>query len=121
MSKLLTALILSVTAITAQAADFQQVYQVPGKTAEQINKAANIKANTKVQITCSKWGVSLPFSADIIIESKDDRYRLTFDNMRSLDSGVLLSGLPQSQESCKTAMTEYGNKLNAKISSWSDF
>jgi len=121
MKQLITAVILAATAITAQAADFQQVYEVPGKTAAQITQAANIKANTKIQITCSSWGVSLPFSADIIIEAKDGRYRLTLDNVRSLDSGVLLSSLPQTQESCSKAMTVYGNKLHTKIANWTDF
>ena len=120
MNKLLTALILSATALTAQAGDFQQVYEVPGKTAAQITQAANIKA-PKAHITCYSWGVSLPFVADIIVEAKDGRYRLTFDNMRSLDSGASLASLPQTQESCGKAMAQYGNELNKKIANWSDF
>ena len=120
MKQLIIVLSLVTASITAHAANFQQVYEVPGKTQAQIITAANIKT-PKVQIICSSWGVSLPFVADIILEAKDDRYRLTFDNMRSLDSGASLSSLPQTQESCGKAMAKYGDELQRKIANWKDF
>jgi hypothetical protein len=120
MKQLITAVVLATAAITAQAQDFQQVYEAPGKTAEQIVKAANIN-KPKMDIVCRSWGVSLVFNGDVIIEAKDGRYRLTFENMRSIDSGASLASLPQTQTSCKAAMTTYGDNLNKKINSWKDF
>lgn len=120
MKQLITATILATAAITAQAQDFQQVYEASGKTAEQIIKAANIN-KPKMDVICRMWGNSLVFNGDVILEAKDGRYRLTFENMRSLDSGASLSSLPQTQASCKTAMAAYGDNLNKKITNWKDF
>lgn len=120
MKKIILAAALAATAITAQAQDFQQVYEAPGKTADQILKAANIN-KPKTDIICRMWGNSLVFNGDLIIEAKDGRYRLTFENMRSLDSGASLASLPQTQSSCKSAMTAYGENLSKKINNWKDF
>ena len=120
MKALITATILATAAITAQAQDFQQVYEASGKTAEQITKAANIN-KPKIDIVCRMWGNSLVFNGDVVLEAKDGRYRLTFENMRSLDSGASLTSLPQTQNSCKAAMTTYGDNLNKKINTWKDF
>ena len=108
-----------ITVSSVQAADFQKVYETNLK-ADQIKQAANITRDRAV-ITCSQWGVSLQFVGEIVVEPKDNKYRLTFDNMRSVDSGVLLSDLPQTQDSCNKAMNAYGDKLYTKISNWSDF
>jgi hypothetical protein len=119
MKHLIVISILTASSLTTQAADFQKVYEVP-LAENAIKKAANITRDRAV-ITCTFWGVGNNFVGEVILEAKDGRYRLTFDNMTSVDSGALLSSLPQTQESCNKAMNAYGDKLYTKISNWSDF
>jgi hypothetical protein len=102
---------------TAQAADFQKIYMIDYKASNIVTAAGNVDQN----IYCSNWGVTLKFQGEVKIEAKDGKYRLTFDKMRSIDSGVLLADLPQTQKSCNKAMEAYGEDLHKKISKWSDF
>jgi hypothetical protein len=119
MKRLIVASILTLSTFTVQAADFQKVYEVP-LSADAIKKAANITRDRAI-ITCTFWGVGNDFVGEVILEAKDGRYRLSFDNMKSMDSGAYLASLPQTQESCTKAMNAYGDKLYTKISNWTDF
>jgi hypothetical protein len=119
MKRLIVASILILPAFTVQAADFQKVYEVP-LSADAIKKAANITRDRAV-ITCSFWGVGNDLVGEVVLEAKDGRYRLTFDNMKSVDSGMLLANLPQLTEPCNKAMNAYGDKLYTKVSNWTDF
>ena len=114
---ILTAAAFIAISTTAQANDFQKVYTVDHKANDIVTAAGNIDQT----IYCSWWGATLKFQGEVGVEAKDGKYRLTFDKMRSLDSGVLLADLPQSQKSCNKAMEAYGDDLHKKISKWSDF
>ena len=118
MKKIFSALALALTATSIQASDFQKVYQVNHSAADIKTASGNIDDTI---IYCRMWGTNVPFKGDIILEAKEGKYRLTFDKMRSIESGVLLAELPQTQKSCGKAMNEYAEELYAKISNWSDF
>ena len=117
MRKTLATIALALIATTAQAADFQEVYQVKHSASSIMTAAGQLDQN----IYCRFWGTTMKFQGNVSLEAKDGKYRLTFDKMRSLDSGVLLSDLPQTQKSCNKSMNKYANDLHAKISNWNDF
>ena len=120
MKKLLTATALVMMASTAQAVEYHKaVYEVPGKTAKQIETAANLKSN-KVQITCGSWGANIDFEGLVTMEAKDGKYRLTFENFTA-DTGYQLAELPQNKKSCDKAIQALANDLHSKIVKWEDF
>jgi hypothetical protein len=135
MNKLLTALILSATAITAQAADYQEVFEYKG-TAQQIITSANkafgavktknvngdtLTVQTKVDCLVGwPFKVAMPVYGDIIVEAKDGRYRITFDTMKA-ESGVALSKLPQMKAGCDESFKEFSQQINKKMTSFTDF
>ena len=98
--------------------DYQKVYKVD-QSAENIRTAAGQLVQN---VYCKFWGVTLPFHGDINLEAKDGRYRISFIEMTSSDTGSLLSNLPDgTKESCNEAMVKYSDKVYKKISNWSDF
>ena len=131
--KLITALILSVTAITAQAADYQEVFEYKG-SAQQIISAANkafgavktksVSGDTltvQTKVDCDKgWLGKVTVFGDIIVEAKDGRYRITFDNMKA-ETGYTLSQLPQNKEACEKSFKQFSQQINKKIGSFTDF
>jgi len=136
MNKLLTALIFTATAITAQAADYQQVVEYKG-TAPQIISAANkafgavktknVAGDTltvQAKVDClggfSFLPVAIPVYGDIIIEAKDDRYRITFDNMKA-ESGYKLTELQDLNSDCQKSFKEFSTQINEKMASYTDF
>ena len=102
---------------TAKASDYAKVRSVE-HNAEQIKTAAGDVSQT---IYCSFWGTNIVFAGDIRLETKDNKYRLSFNEMRNVESGVLLVDLPQTQKSCNKAMIKYEEELYTKISKWEDF
>jgi opacity protein-like surface antigen len=136
MKQLITAVALALAAITAQAADYQEVREFNGN-AQQIIAAANkamgavktknisgdvLTVQTKVDCMSglSFLPVAIPFYGDIIIEAKDGRYRITFDNMKA-ESGYTLAQLPQNKESCEKSFKEFSQQINKKMTSFTDF
>jgi hypothetical protein len=133
MNKLITALILSVTAITAQAADYQEVFEYKG-SASQIIAAANkafgavktksVSGDTltvQTAVDCDKgWLGKVTVYGDIIVEAKDGRYRITFDNMKA-DTGYTLAQLPQNKEACTNSFKQFSQQINKKMGSFTDF
>jgi hypothetical protein len=122
MKQLITAVILTATALTAQAADFQKVYELPGMTAAQIEKAfgpAVIDAgsdglskfqavmntqrgaewvnslnntqqgNIRCNIAISDWlpAVNTWNRADVVVEAKDGRARVTVQGLDTVVGG----------------------------------
>jgi hypothetical protein len=135
MKQLITALILAATAITAQAADYQEVFEYKG-SASQIIAAANkafgavktknvtgdtLTVQTKVDCLVGwPFKVAMPVYGDIIVEAKDGRYRITFDNMKA-DTGFRLTQLPQLKAGCDESFKEFSQQINKKMGSFTDF
>jgi hypothetical protein len=131
--KLITALILSVTAITAQAADYQEVFEYKGSASQIIasaNKAfgavttKNSTSDTltvQTKVDCDKgWMGKVTVYGDIIVEAKDGRYRITFDNMKA-DTGYTLVQLPQNKEACEKSFKQFSAQINKKMASFTNF
>ena len=107
-------------ATSAQAVEYHKaVYQVPGKTADQIKMAANLLSNN-VKIECGSFFTTIEFRGKIQMENKDGRYRLTFNDFTA-DTGYQLAELPQNKESCDKAIKELADSLHQDILNWTDF
>ena len=133
MKRIIPAIILATAAITAQAADYQSVVQYQGSS-QQIITAANkamgaVKTKAVVgdtltvqtSVDCDKgWLGKVTMYGDIIIEAKDNRYRITFDNMKA-ESGYKLEQLPQNKEACEASFQEFTAQINKKMASFTDF
>jgi len=94
MNKLLTALILTATAITSYAGvDYQKVYEFKGaskETVKKISAAFGPKYSKEINdnqivirggFICeyeSFWIPNSPATTNIVVEAKDDRYRISF-------------------------------------------
>ena len=100
-----------------RAPDYQSVKSVD-HNAEQITRAAG---DIPQKLYCKFMWTTILFEGEIRLETKDKKYRLSFNHMRSPDSGVLLADLPQMQEPCGKAMAKYEEDLYNKINNWSDF
>ena len=133
MNKLLTALILVATAATAQAADYQQVFEYKGTTPQIISaankafgavKTKNVSGDTltvQTAVDCDKgWLGKVTVYGDIIVEAKDGRYRITFDNMKA-ETGYTLAQLPQNKEACEKSFNQFSEQINKKMGSFTDF
>ena len=131
--KLITALILSVTAITAQAADYQEVFEYKGSASQIISaankafgavKTKNVNGDTltvQTKVDCDKgWLGKVTVFGDIIVEAKDGRYRITFDSMKA-ETGYTLAQLPQNKEACEKSFKEFSQQINKKMGSFTDF
>ena len=117
---LIGAMALALSAGTASAVEYHKaVYQVPGKTADQIKMAANLLSNN-VKIKCGSFFATIEFRGKVNMENKDGRYRLTFNDFTS-DTGYQLAELPQNKESCDKAIKELADSLHQDILNWSDF
>jgi hypothetical protein len=57
---------------------------------------------------------------DIIIEAKDNRYRITFDNIKA-ESGYKLTALPDLNSDCQKSFKEFSAHINEKMVSFTDF
>ena len=101
----------------AKASDYSNIRSVD-HNAEQIKTAAG---DIPQIIYCKFWGTNIVFAGDIRLETKDNKYRLSFNEMRNVESGVLLADLPQTQKSCSKAMIKFDEKLYNKINNWKDF
>ena len=133
MKQLITALVLATAAITAQAADYQEVFEYKG-TAPQIISAANkafgavktknVSGDTltvQTAVDCDKgWLGKVTVYGDIIVEAKDGRYRITFDNMKA-ETGYTLAQLPQNKAACEKSFKEFSQQINKKMGSFTDF
>ena len=130
MKKTFATLALLLTATTATAADYQEVVAFNG-TAQNIISNAN-KAfggvTTKsvvgdtltvaTKIDCNKgWLGKITMYGDIIIEAKQDRFRITFDDMKA-DTGYSLKELPQNKEACEASFKKVTQTVTSKMSSF---
>ena len=129
MKKTLIILALLV-ASAAQAADYQEVVNFNG-TAQNIISNANkafggvttkgVLGNTltvQTKINCDKgWLGKVTMYGDIIIEAKQDRFRITFDGMKA-DSGYSLKELPQNKEACEASFKKVTQTVTSKMSSF---
>lgn len=117
---ILTAAALIAFSTTAQAVEYHKaVYEVPGKTAQQITTAANLMSD-KVAIKCGSWGATVTFVGTVQLEAKDSKYRLTFRDFTA-DTGYQLAELPQNKKSCDKAIAETAESFHQKILKWEDF
>jgi hypothetical protein len=129
MKKTLTILALLASG-AAQAADYQEVVNFNG-TAQNIISNANkafgavttkgVIGNTltvATKIDCDKgWLGKITMYGDIIIEAKQDRFRITFDDMKA-DTGYSLKELPQNKEACEASFKKVTQTVTSKMSSF---
>jgi hypothetical protein len=129
MKKILPILALLVAG-AAQAADYQEVVTFKG-TAQNIinnaNKAFGVVTTKSVlgdtltvatKIDCDKgWLGKITMYGDIIIEAKQDRFRITFDDMKA-DTGYSLKELPQNKEACEASFKKVTQTVTSKMSSF---
>ena len=114
----------------AQAADYQEVVTFKG-TAQNIinnaNKAFGVVTTKSVlgdtltvatKIDCDKgWLGKITMYGDIIIEAKQDRFRITFDDMKA-DTGYSLKELPQNKEACEASFKKVTQTVTSKMASF---
>lgn len=122
MKKLIIASVLGITSITAQAADFQKIYELPGMTASQIERAFGPpvidagsdaiskwqsvmntsngqgwinsvnnqqQGNIRCNISIADWlpAVNEWARADVLVEAKDGRARVTVQGLDTVVHG----------------------------------
>ena len=134
MKQLITAVILAATAITAQANEFQEVYEVPGKSANAIVSAvASMVAkpvsrtdNIIVVETATRckagWGVFMTMRSTVMVEAKDGRYRLTIKDTRDVDSGRALPAMnPSFVAECLPEVRKNAAAIGQSINAYKDF
>ena len=114
----------------AQASDYQEVVTFKG-TAQNIinnaNKAFGVVTTKSVlgdtltvatKIDCDKgWLGKITMYGDIIIEAKQDRFRITFDDMKA-DTGYSLKELPQNKEACEASFKKVTQTVTSKMASF---
>ena len=136
----------------ALANEYQTVRNVEGKSATDIMKVwkmtgttANFKfmepsADTLKFVavtTCGKnWGVGLRMESDVLLEVKDNRYRITFERTRFEDNpafgmadhkkGAKFLGVTQKKDSkqyvkCMEGIHSFLDSVDKKINNYSDF
>ena len=129
MKKILPILALLVAG-AAQASDYQEVVTFKG-TAQNIinnaNKAFGVVTTKSVlgdtltvatKIDCDKgWLGKITMYGDIIIEAKQDRFRITFDDMKA-DTGYSLKELPQNKEACEASFKKVTQTVTSKMASF---
>ncbi len=136
MKKLIVAGMLGLTAMSAKSADYQEVVQYQGSAQQIINaankafgavKTKNVTGDTltvQTKVDClggfSFLPVAIPVYGDIIIEAKDNRYRITFDNIKA-ESGYKLTALPDLNSDCQKSFKEFSAHINEKMVSFTDF
>tara|TARA_B100001057_G_C22394620_1_gene773561 strand:+ start:13 stop:471 length:459 start_codon:yes stop_codon:yes gene_type:complete len=128
--------------------DFQQVYEVPEKSSEDIETAfGELKFNVEVskldkfsaaldlisgdktekknvgKIVCDISPKLLPrvnenFDGDIILETKDSRYRLTITNMISQDGFALSKMAKHAQKACKKDLKKWADAKFEQVKSF---
>ena len=144
-----TAVALSTTAL---ANEYQTVRTVEGKSATDIMKVwkmtgttANFKfmepsADTLKFVavtTCGKtWGVRLAMESDVLLEVKDNKYRITFERTRFEDNpafgmadhkkGAKFMGVTQKKDSktyvkCMEGIHSFLDNVDKQINNYSDF
>ena len=119
----ITFIALVVFSNTAKASNYSNGYYESVRTVAHNSQQIKIAAGDIDQyIVCKFWGTSMKYKGHIKLETKDNKYRLSFNEMRNT-YGVLLSDLPQkvAHKSCKKAMIEFDEKLYNKINNWKDF
>ena len=122
-------------ATLATAVDYQQVFETDKTATEIVNASrtaitatsASVAGNTltvQAKVDClTGWPfkVAMPVYGNTIIEAKDKKYRITFDNFKA-ESGYSLKELNNGlTEACQTSFKEYALQLSSKINNWSDF
>lgn len=147
MLKYLIVLLLPSSLLIAESFDFQKVYEVPELSASTIEQAFgekkfNVEATTmdkissafdllsgektekeegKIQCNIAAEGwpkVMGYFDGDIILETKDGRYRLTISNMISNDGYPLSEMAPHAQKSCKKDLDNWAENKFQQVKSF---
>ncbi len=144
MNRLLTALLLTATSITAQAdVDYQKVYEFKGAPKEIVKKiSASFGPKYSKEIndnqiiirggfTCeyeSFWIPNSPATTNITVEAKDDRYRISFTDTY-LD-GQTFNGITyptrtleafkqndpfNTVTACTQSLAKWADKLNSEL------
>jgi hypothetical protein len=135
--KAIVAMILAATAVTAQANEFQEVYEVPGKSANTIISAVATMVTKPISRTenvitvqtmtrCQAgWGVSMNMVSTVMVEAKDGRYRLTIKDTRTAPSeGVnqpLMAMNPSFIDKCLPEVRKNAASIGQAINAYKDF
>jgi len=137
MKKIILAAALAATAITVQANEFQEVYEVPGKSANAIISAvASMVAKpvsrtdniivVETAVRCKAgWGVNMSMRSTVMVEAKDGRYRLTIKDTRTAPSeGInqpLMAMNPSFIEGCLPEVRKNAAGIGQAINAYKDF
>lgn len=137
MKQLITALVLATAAVGVQANEFQEVYEVPGKSANAIISAVASMVTKPVSRTdniivvetavrCKAgWGVNMNMLSTVMVEAKDGRYRLTIKDTRTAPSeGInqpLMAMNPSFIQQCLPEVRKNAANIGQAINAYKDF
>jgi hypothetical protein len=135
--KAILALILATTAVTSQANEFQEVYEVPGKSAiaivtavatmvtKPVSKTENVIVVQAATRCKAGWGVNMDMISTVMVEAKDGRYRLTIKDTRTAPSeGInqpLMAMNPSFIEKCLPEVRKNAGSISQAINAYKDF
>lgn len=123
---------------------FQKTYEVPGMKADEIKtafgslkmtqadskldqfgKALNMITQTAVDnatkehsIKCMWWGTAMWYDADIILQARDGKYRVSIANVVDNKTGVTIDRAPKSlKKKCLAQMEQWADKKFETVTS----